>query len=193
MPLAVVSLAGQFLPGMAILRGAGYATPARPVLVATGMASLLTAPFGGITTVLAAITAALCTGRDAHEDPARRYVAGIANGVFYLVGGCLAGTIIGLFTVLPAAFVAVLAGLALIGAIAANVQGAVSDPEHRDAAIITFLVTASGLTLWGLGAAFWGVVIGGGAHAVLGWKRGAASTAPVAPAAESTGRAAVSR
>ncbi len=177
-PLAVVSLAGQFLPGMAILRGAGYTTPARPVLVATGLASLCMAPFGGITTVLAAITAALCTGRDAHEDPDRRYVAGIANGLFYLVGGCLAGTIIGVFTVLPAPFVAVLAGLALIGAITANVQGAVSDPEHREAAMVTFLVTASGMSLWGLGAAFWGVVIGGCAHAVLGWKRQSASAAP---------------
>lgn len=176
-PLVVVSLAGQFLPGMAILRAAGYTTPARPVLVATGLASLFTAPFGGITTVLAAITAALCTGRDAHEDPGRRYVAGIANGVFYLVGGCLAGTLIAVFTVLPAPFVAVLAGLALIGAITANVQAATSDPEHREAAMATFLVTASGLNLWGLGAAFWGVVIGGCAHAVLGWKR------PLAPAA----------
>lgn len=178
-PLAVVSLAGQFLPGMAILRGAGYTTPARPVLVATGLASLCTAPFGGITTVLAAITAALCTGRDAHDDPGRRYVAGIANGLFYLVGGCLAGTIIGVFTVLPAPFVAVLAGLALIGAITANVQGAASDPEHREAAMVTFLVTASGMSLWGLGAAFWGVVIGGCAHAVLGWQRPSASATPV--------------
>jgi benzoate membrane transport protein len=179
-PLAVVSLAGQFLPGMAILRAAGYDTPARPVLVVTGLASLGSAPFGGITTVLAAITAALCTGRDAHPDPARRYVAGIANGVFYLVGGCLAGSIIGVFTVLPAPFVAVLAGLALVGAITANVQGAVSDPADRDAAMVTFLVTASGMSLWGLGAAFWGVVIGGCAHAVLGWKRAAAPAQPAA-------------
>lgn len=179
LPLAVVSLAGQFLPGMAILRGAGYTTPARPVLVATGLASLCTAPFGGITTVLAAITAALCTGRDAHPDPARRYVAGIASGAFFLVGGCLAGSIIGVFTVLPAPFIAVLAGLALVGAITANVQAAVSDPADRDAAMVTFLVTASGMTLWGLGAAFWGVVIGGSAHAVLGWRRQAAAAAAV--------------
>lgn len=177
LPLAVVSLAGQFLPGMAILRGAGYTTPARPVLVATGLASLCTAPFGGITTVLAAITAALCTGRDAHPDPARRYVAGIASGAFFLVGGCLAGSIIGVFTVLPAPFVAVLAGLALVGAITANVQAAVGDPADRDAAMVTFLVTASGMSLWGLGAAFWGVVIGGCAHAVLGWRRQAAAEA----------------
>lgn len=183
LPLAVVSLAGQFLPGMAILCGAGYTTPARPVLVATGLASLYTAPFGGITTVLAAITAALCTGRDAHPDPARRYVAGIASGVFFAVGGCLAGSIIGVFTVLPAPFVAVLAGLALVGAITANVQAAVSDPADRDAAMVTFLVTASGMSLWGLGAAFWGVVIGGCAHAALGWRRQAAApaAAPAAP------------
>jgi benzoate membrane transport protein len=188
-PLAVVSLAGQFLPGMAILRGAGYATPARPVLVGTGVASLLAAPFGGITTVLAAITAALCTGRDAHEDASKRYVAGIANGVFYLVGGCLAGTIIGVFTVLPPAFVAVLAGLALIGAITANVLGAASDPEHREAAIVTFLVTASGMSLWGLGAAFWGVVIGGCAHAVLGWRQPAApQNVPATPSAGALSR-----
>ena len=181
LPLAVVSLAGQFLPGMAILRGSGYTTPARPVLVATGLASLCTAPFGGITTVLlAAITAALCTGRDAHPDPARRYVAGIASGAFFLMGGCLAGSIIGVFTVLPPPFIAVLAGLALVGAITANVQAAVSDPADRDAAMVTFLVTASGMSLWGLGAAFWGVVIGGCAHAVLGWRRQAAAAA-IAP------------
>lgn len=178
LPLVIVSLTGQFLPGMAILRGAGYATPARPVLVAAGAASLLTAPFGGITTVLAAITAALCTGREAHEDPGRRWVAGVANGVFYLAGGCLAGSIIGLFTALPPQFVAVLAGLALIGAIATNVQAAVADPAHREAAVVTFLVTASGLSLFGLGAAFWGVVIGGCAHAVLGWRRPAPGSAP---------------
>lgn len=174
-PLAVVSLAGQFLPGMAILHADGYRVPARPVLVVTGTVSLVTAPFGGITTVLAAITAALCTGPDAHPDPARRWVAGLACGGFYLVGGCLAGSIIGLFTVLPPAFVAGLAGLALIGAITANVQGAVSDPLQRDAAMVTFLVTASGLTLWGLGAAFWGVVLGSCAQAVLGWRRSAPS------------------
>jgi benzoate membrane transport protein len=169
-PLVMVSLTGQFLPGMAILRSAGYATPARPILVATSVASALVAPLGGITIVLASITAALCTGREAHDDPARRYVAGIANGVFYLVGGCLGGSLIGLLSALPPEFVAVLAGLALIGAITANVLGAASDPEHREAAIITFLVTASGLSFLGLGSAFWGVVIGCAAHFALGFR-----------------------
>ncbi|WP_084267742.1 benzoate/H(+) symporter BenE family transporter [Azohydromonas lata] len=184
LPLAMVSLTGQFLPGMVILRGAGYATPARPVLVATGLASLAMAPFGGITTVLAAITAALCTGREAHEDPARRWVAGVANGLFYLVGGTLAGSIIALFTALPAQFVAVLAGLALLGAIAANVQAAMADAQQREGALVAFLATASGLTLFGLGSAFWGVVLGGATHAVLQWRRPAAAPAlPPTPAA----------
>ncbi|NML18076.1 benzoate/H(+) symporter BenE family transporter [Azohydromonas caseinilytica] len=189
LPLVIVSLTGQFLPGMAILRSAGYGTPAKPILAATSVASALVAPLGGITIVLAAITAALCTGRESHEDPGRRYVAGIANGVFYLVGGCLGGSLIGLLAALPAEFVAVLAGLALIGAITANVLGAASDPEHREAAIITFLATASGMSFMGLGSAFWGVVIGAGAHAVLGWKRAPSAAAPAtAPA-----RGAVSR
>ena len=144
------------------------------IIVVTSLTSLGTSVFGGITTVLAAITAALCTGKDAHEDPSKRYVAGIANGVFYLIGGTFGGTIIWLFTSLPKEFVAVLAGLALIGAITANVMGAVNDAEHREAAIITFLVTASGMSFMGLGAAFWGVVIGGLAYVMLSPRRPAA-------------------
>lgn len=172
LPLVVVSLSGQYLPGMAILRGAGYATPARPIMVTTSLASLATACFGGITIVLAAITAALCTGREAHEDPQRRYVAGIANGVFYLVGGSFASSIIWLFAALPPAFIAVLAGLALLGAITANVANAVADAAHREAAVLTFLITASGLVFMGLGAAFWGVALGCLAHAL--WRPRAA-------------------
>lgn len=159
-PLVLVSLTGQFLPGMAILHASGYATPARPVIAVTGLASLAVACFGGITIVIAAITAALCTGKDAHEDPSRRYVAGIANGLFYLLGGCFAGSIILLFDAMPKAFVAVLAGLALLGAITSNLQGALHEAEHREAAVITFLATASGMSFFGLGSAFWGVVIG---------------------------------
>ena len=112
LPLVLVSLSGQFLPGMAILRASGYDTPARPLIVTTSLASVAVACFGGINIVIAAITAAMCTGRDAHEDPARRYVAGIANGVFYLVGGTLAGSIVLLVTLLPPVLVAMLAGSA---------------------------------------------------------------------------------
>lgn len=167
LPLVLVSLSGQFLPGMAILRSAGYATPARPILAVTSLGALLTAPFGGITTVLAAITAALCTGREAHAEPSRRYVAGLANGVFYLLAGSLGGSLIALFLALPPALVAVLAGLALLGAIGANLSALVQDAAHREAGLITFLATASGLNFLGLASAFWGVVFGGAAYVLL--------------------------
>ncbi|GAA3550629.1 benzoate/H(+) symporter BenE [Zobellella aerophila] len=167
LPLVLVSLSGQFLPGMAILHGSGYPVGARPVIGVTSLVSLPMALFGGISTVVAAITAAICAGQDAHEDPSRRYVAGVFNGVFYLVGGLFAGTIVSLFTSLPAAFVAVLAGLALLGAIAGNLFTALEEVRHREASLITFIVTASGLSLYGLSSALWGVVIGYGAHLVL--------------------------
>jgi benzoate membrane transport protein len=170
-PLVIVSLTGQFLPGFAILRASGYHTPSRPVLIGTSLASMLVACTGGITIVIAAITAALCTGPDAHRDPARRYVAGIANGLFYLVGGTFAGTVVMLFAALPNAFVAVLAGLALLGAIAANIVGLVHDEAHREASFITFVATASGMSFHGLGSAFWGIVFGTLAHLVLGQAR----------------------
>jgi len=166
-PLVVVSLTGQFLPGMAILRVSGYSTPAQPIITVTSLASIVVAFFGGITIVIAAITAALCTGKDAHENPDKRYVAGIANGVFYLLGGLFSGTIVMLFTALPKEFVAVLAGLALIGAISVNVLGAVQEEDHREASMITFLATASGMSFLGLGSAFWGIVIGSFAYLIL--------------------------
>ncbi|MFL1454173.1 benzoate/H(+) symporter BenE family transporter [Marinobacter sp. GN3S48] len=171
-PLVLVSLTGQFLPGMAILQGAGYRVKAKPIIGVTSLVSLPMAFFGGITTVVAAITAAICTGKDAHEDPSRRYVAGVFNGVFYLVGGLFAGTIVSLFTSLPAAFVAVLAGLALLGAIAGNLFSALEDASHREASLITFVVTASGMSLYGLSSAFWGVVIGYGCYLVLNGRAG---------------------
>ena len=171
-PLVLVSLTGQFLPGMAILQGAGYSVRAKPIIGVTSLVSLPMAFFGGITMVVAAITAAICTGKDAHEDPSRRYVAGVFNGVFYLVGGLFAGTIVSLFTSLPAAFVAVLAGLALLGAIAGNLFAALEDASHREASLITFIVTASGMSVFGLSSAFWGVVIGYGCYLVLNGSTG---------------------
>lgn len=166
-PLVLVSLTGQLLPGMAILRGAGYDTPARPLIAVTSAVSIVVATYGGITIVIAALTAALCTDRNAHEDPARRYIAGIASGVFFLIGGCLAGTIVLLFTALPTAFVAVLAGLALLGAIGSNLLAMTSQPGHLDASIITFLATASGMSFFGFGSAFWGVALGTLAYLLL--------------------------
>lgn len=167
LPLVLVSLTGQFLPGMAILRISGYQTPAKPIIVTASLVSMVMAFFGGITIVIAAITAALCTGKDAHDNPDRRYIAGIANGVFYLIGGTFAGTIVLIFTALPKEFVAVLAGLALLGAITTNILGALHDEEHREASMITFLATASGMSFLGLSSAFWGIVIGGMAYVVL--------------------------
>ncbi|MCE9664624.1 benzoate/H(+) symporter BenE family transporter [Halomonas sp. M5N1S17] len=166
-PLALVSLTGQFLPGMAILRGAGYGTEARPILTVASLVSMPMALFGGITTVVAAITAALCTGKEAHPDPGKRYVAGVASGLFYLLGALFSGSIVLLFTSLPVTFVALLAGLALIGAISSNVAAVAAQKDHLEASIITFLATASGMSLLGLGAAFWGVVFGCIAYLVL--------------------------
>lgn len=171
LPLVLVSLTGQFLPGMAILRISGYQTPAKPIIVTASLVSMMMAFFGGITIVIAAITAALCTGKDAHDNPDRRYIAGIANGVFYLIGGTFAGTIVLIFTALPKEFVAVLAGLALLGAITTNILGALHEEEHREASMITFLATASGMSFLGLSSAFWGIVIGGMAYVVLNKSR----------------------
>lgn len=170
-PLVLVSLTGQFLPGMAILRISGYNTAAKPIVTVASLASMVVAFFGGITIVIAAITAALCTGKDAHDNPEKRYIAGIANGVFYLIGSVFAGTIVLIFTALPKEFVAVLAGLALIGAITSNILGAIQEEEHREASMITFLATASGMSFLGLGSAFWGIVIGSFAYFVLNKNR----------------------
>jgi len=176
LPLALVTLTGQYVPGMAVLRGSGYAVPAGGIVGATGLLSLLLAPFGAHGVNLAAITAAICTGREAHEDPSRRYVAGIASGAIYIVVGAFGGTLALLFGSLPRELIATLAGLALIGAIGTGLVGTIQDEKHRDASVITFLVTASGMSFMGLGAAFWGLVIGAVACAVLHrpWKREAA-------------------
>lgn len=167
-PLIVVSLTGQYLPGMAVLQLAGYRVPSKSVVGGTGVASLAIAGFGGITIVLAAITAALCTGKDAHPDPRKRYIAGIANGCFYLLGGSFAGTIVQIFAAFPSALIAALAGLALIGAIISNLRIIVGESNYIEPSAIAFLATASGMTIFGLGAAFWGVVLGMLAYWLMG-------------------------
>lgn len=167
LPLVLVTLTGQYLPGMTVLRTSGYDSPVRPIIAASSLASLLVACAGGITIAIAAITAAMCTGRDAHEDPRRRWVAGIANGVFYLLAGLFGGSIVMLFAAFPKELVATLAGLALLGPILANLGGMVAAQDHRDASLIAFLATASGASFLGLGSAFWGIVIGIAACRVL--------------------------
>jgi benzoate membrane transport protein len=163
LPLFVVTMASQNLPGVAAQRAAGYATPVSPSITATGAASVLLAPFGGYAFNLAAITAAICMGREAHEDPARRYVASVAAGVFYVALGLVGGAVVGLLNAFPRELVLAVAGLALLGTIVGGLAAALKDEHHRDAAGLTFLVTLSGITLLGIGAAFWGVLAGSAA------------------------------
>ena len=167
LPLVVVALTGQFVPGIAVLRNDGYQTPARPLIASSALGTLLLAPFGCHGLNLAAITAAICTGREAHEDPARRYVAGVVGGVAYLLLGLFGATLVSLFSAFPRELIAALAGLALFGAIGGALAGAMGVPEDREAALITFLVTASGMSFLGLSAAFWGLIFGLAAHLLL--------------------------
>ncbi|MNV34149.1 Inner membrane protein YdcO [compost metagenome] len=167
LPLALVTLTGQYVPGMAVLRASGYPVSAGGIVGTTGLASLLLAPFGSHGVNLAAITAAICTGKEAHEDAGKRYVAGIACGLIYVLIGTFGGALAMLFSSLPKELIATLAGLALVGAITTGLVGAVVDEKHRDASVLTFLVTASGMSFMGLGAAFWGLVIGGLAYLIL--------------------------
>ena len=160
LPLFVVTMASQNLPGVAAQRAAGYATPVSASVSTTGAATVLLAPFGGFAFNLAAITAAICMGREAHEDPARRYTAAVMAGVFYLAIGLAGGAVVGLLQAFPRELVLAVAGLALLSTIAGGLAVALKDERHRDAAILTFIVTLSGLTLAGVGSAFWGVVAG---------------------------------
>jgi len=160
LPLFIVTMASQNLPGVAAQRAAGYVTPVSPSITATGAASVLLAPFGGYAFNLAAITAAICMGREAHEDLARRYVASMAAGLFYIALGLVGGAVVGLLGAFPRELVLAVAGLALLGTISGGLAAALKDEAHRDAAGLTFLVTLSGVTLAGIGSAFWGVLAG---------------------------------
>lgn len=170
-PLVVVSLTGQYLPGLVILRLDGYQQQSRAIVGGTSLISIVMAFFGGISIVLAAITAALCTGKESHPDPKKRYVAGIANGVFYLIGGTFAGTIVLLFNAIPSAVIAALAGLALIGAIVANIRLLSANSSYIEPAVITFLVTASNMSIGGMGSAFWGIILGMVAYWISGFRK----------------------
>ncbi|HEX2013231.1 MAG TPA: benzoate/H(+) symporter BenE family transporter [Roseateles sp.] len=160
LPLFLVTMASQNLPGVAAQRASGYQAPISPSITVTGLATLALAPFGGYAFNLAAITAAICMGREAHEDPARRYVAAVVAGLFYIAVGLAGGAVVGLLVAFPRELVAAVAGLALLGTIAGGLTAALKEEKHRDAAILTFLVTLSGVSLLGIGSAFWGVVAG---------------------------------
>lgn len=172
LPLFLVTMASQNVPGVAVMRNAGYDLPISPVIGWLGVANFILAPFGGFALNLAAITAAICVGREAHEDPARRYPAAVASGIGYVLVGIFGATVTAAFAAFPKELIAALAGLALLGTIGNSLAAAVSREDDREPALITFLVTASGLTVFGIGPAFWGLVAGGVAMGVMRWGRG---------------------
>lgn len=180
LPLFVVTMASQNVPAVAVLRASDFAkVPVSPLIGWTGLATTLLAPFGAFALNLATITAAICVGREAHEDPAKRYMAAVFAGVFYALTGLFGATIAALFVAFPKELVHVLAGLALLGTIGNGLGTALKDESQREPALIAFLVTAGGVSLFGIGSAFWGLVAGALSALVLGGfrrpKPGAAS------------------
>jgi benzoate membrane transport protein len=170
LPLFVVTMASQNLPGVAVIQAAGFGDrraaggdagiPVSKIITLTGVATLLLAPFGAYALNLAAITAAICMGREAHPDPGRRYTAAVSCGLLYVLIGIFGTAITGALTAFPKELIAAIAGLALLGTIGGALATALKDESHREAALITFLVTLSGVVLAGVGSAFWGVVAG---------------------------------
>ena len=167
LPLFLVTMASQNAPGIATMKASGYSLPISPLIVFTGLLALLFSPFGVYSICIAAITAAICQSPEAHPDAQRRWLAAAAAGGFYLLAGVFGGSVTGLMAALPVSWIQMLAGLALLGTISGSLYQALHQEAERDAAIITFLVTASGLTLLGIGSAFWGLIAGGVCYTVL--------------------------
>ncbi|MGH8354134.1 MAG: benzoate/H(+) symporter BenE family transporter [Pseudomonas sp.] len=170
-PLFVVAMTSQNMPGIAVLRADGYGVPASPLISVTGIVSLLLAPFGGHGINLAAISAAFCTGPHAHEDAQRRYTAAVWCGVFVTTAGIFGATLAALFAALPKELVLSIAALALFGSIANGLTSAMQDAKEREAALITFMLTASGFSLFSIGSAFWGIVAGVLTLLILNWRK----------------------
>lgn len=166
-PLFLVTMASQNAPGVATMKAAGYDVPVSPLIIVTGLLALLLSPFGVYSICIAAITAAICQSPEAHPDAAKRWLAAAAAGVFYLLAGIFGSSITGVMAALPTSGIQMLAGLALLGTISGSLYQALSHENERDAAVVTFLVTASGLTLYGIGSAFWGLIAGGICYTVL--------------------------
>ncbi|KQW35193.1 benzoate/H(+) symporter BenE family transporter [Rhizobacter sp. Root404] len=170
LPLFVVTMASQNLPGVAAIRAAKYDMPISKIITLTGLATLVLAPFGAFALNLSAITAAICMGREAHPDPDKRYMAAVACGVLYCIVGLFGAAVTGVLTAFPRELVVAIAGLALLGSIGGGLAVALADDAYREAALITFLVTLSGVSLAGIGSAFWGVVAGALALFVQQWR-----------------------
>jgi benzoate membrane transport protein len=160
LPLFIVTMASQAVPGISAIRVSGYPAPVSPLMNWSGVTTLLLAPFGGYTFNLAAITAAIVLSPHAHADASRRYTAAIMAGLFYIVMGVLGGAVAGLLNAFPAALIMGVAGLALLGTIAGGLAASLREERFREAALITFLVTLSGVTVLGVGSAFWGLLAG---------------------------------
>jgi benzoate membrane transport protein len=171
LPLFIVTMASQNLPGVAAIRAAGYDMPLSKIITLTGLATLVLAPFGAFALNLSAITAAIVMGHEAHEDKAKRYTAAVSCGAIYVLIGLFGAAVTGVLLAFPKELVAAIAGLALLGTIANGLHSALADERHREAAIITFLVTLSGVVIAGVGSAFWGVVAGSLALFVQNWRR----------------------
>jgi len=170
LPLFIVTMASQNVPGMAVLNANGYRPELSPLLRATGLGTMLAAPFGGHAVNLAAITAAICANPDAHPEPRRRYWAAVVAGLAYMALGLTAGAATAFMSISPPVLVEAVAGLALLGALGASLQNALADADRREAALVTFLVAASGLTILGIGGAFWGLLAGGALLLLARWR-----------------------
>nr|WP_124708686.1 benzoate/H(+) symporter BenE family transporter [Gordonia insulae] len=166
-PLFIVTMASQNIPGVAVLSSFGYATPWRAAMTVTGVGTIVAAPFGGHAINLAALSAALAAGDEAGPDRSRRWIAGVSAGITYLVLAALSGVLVTIAAIAPGGLVEAVAGLALLGTFAAAIVGAFTAVETRVPAALTFVAAASGVTFFGIGGAFWGLVIGLVAHAVL--------------------------
>ena len=171
LPLFVVTMASQNLPGVAVIRATGYDLPISRLITMTGLATLVLAPFGGYALNFSAITAAICLGPEAHPDRDKRYTAAVSCGLLYVVIGIFGAVVTGLLTAFPKELVVAIAGLALLGTIGSGLAAALRDEPHREAALITFLVTLSGVVVAGVGSAFWGVVAGSIALFVQQYRR----------------------
>ena len=171
LPLFVVTMASQNLPGVAVIRATGYDLPVSRLITMTGLATLVLAPFGGYALNFSAITAAICMGPEAHPDRDKRYTAAVSCGLLYVVIGIFGAVVTGLLTAFPKELVVAIAGLALLGTIGNGLAAALRDEPHREAALITFLVTLSGVVVAGVGSAFWGVVAGSLALFVQQYRR----------------------
>jgi benzoate membrane transport protein len=169
LPLFIVTMASQNLPGVAAIRAAGYDMPISKIITMTGIATLVLAPFGGFALNLSAITAAICMGEEAHADKSKRYTAAVACGLIYVAIGLVGAAVTGLLLAFPKELVLAIAGLALLGSIGGGLHAALKDDIHREAALITFLVTLSGVVIAGIGSAFWGVAAGAIALTVQGY------------------------